>query len=105
MDAYKVIIEPLLTEKSNLLREGEQKKYVFKVDKRVNKTQVMKAVEVLFSVRPVSCNILNVRGKKKMNRPPVMSKGFRRGFGQTPSWKKAVVTLPVGKKIDVFEGV
>ena len=55
MDAYKVIIEPVLTEKSNVLREGESKKYVFKVDKRANKIQVIKAVKELFSVTPVSC--------------------------------------------------
>ena len=104
MDAYKVIIEPVLTEKSNVLREGESKKYVFKVDKNANKIQVMSAVKDLFSVNPVSCNILNVSGKKKAN-VPVSASSFKRGYGRTASWKKAIVTLASGEKIDAFEGV
>ncbi len=104
MDSYKVIIEPVLTEKSNILREGESKKYVFKVDKKANKIQVMSAVKDLFSVNPVSCNIVNVSGKKKAN-VPVSANSFKRGFGRTASWKKAIVTLAAGEKIDAFEGV
>jgi len=104
MDAYKVIIEPVLTEKSNVLREGESKKYVFKVDKRANKIQVIKAVKELFSVTPVSCNIMSVRGKVKANHP-VSAASFKRGFGKTASWKKAIVTLAAGEKIEAFEGV
>jgi len=104
MDSYKVIIEPVLTEKSNVLREGESRKYVFKVDKKANKIQVMEAVKDLFSVTPVSCNIVNVSGKKKAN-VPVSAKSFKRGYGKTSSWKKAIVTLSAGEKIDAFEGV
>ncbi|MDA3958460.1 50S ribosomal protein L23 [Oceanispirochaeta sp.] len=104
MDAYKVIIEPVLTEKSNFLRDGETKKYVFKVDKKVNKIQVIEAVKDIFSVNPVSCNIVNVRGKKKAN-VPISAASFIRGYGKTSSWKKAIVTLAAGEKIDAFEGV
>ncbi len=104
MDAHKVIIEPVLTEKSNILREGENKQYVFKVDKRANKIQVMDAVKSLFSVSPKSCNIVNVRSKVKAN-VPISAKSFKRGYGKTASWKKAIVTLPEGEKIEVFEGV
>ena len=104
MDPYKVIIEPVLTEKSNVLRDGESKKYVFKVDKKANKIQVIEAVKDIFSVNPVSCNIVNVRGKKKAN-VPISASSFKRGFGKTASWKKAIVTLTAGEKIDAFEGV
>lgn len=104
MDPYRVIIEPVLTEKSNVLRDGESKKYVFKVDKKANKIQVIEAVKSIFSVNPVSCNIVNVRGKKKAN-VPISASSFKRGFGKTASWKKAIVTLTAGEKIDAFEGV
>ncbi len=104
MEAYKVIIEPVLTEKSNVLRDGELKKYVFKVDKKANKIQVVEAVKELFSVTPVSCNIVNVRGKVKAN-VPISAASFKRGYGKTASWKKAIVTLAAGEKIDAFEGV
>jgi large subunit ribosomal protein L23 len=50
MDASRVILEPVLTEKSNILKEGKRKKYVFKVDKKANKVQVIKAVASLYSV-------------------------------------------------------
>ena len=78
-----IIIEPLLTEKSNILRE--QNKYMFRVDPRANKLQVMSAVRALFDVHPVSCNIVNVKPKPKRVR-------YQKGY--TASWKKAVVTLP-----------
>lgn len=93
MDANRVIIEPVLTEKANILRETENK-YVFKVDARVNKLQVLKAVKELFSVEPVDCNIVNVKGKPRR---------VRYQAGKTSSWKKAIVTLPEGQQIDIFE--
>ena len=103
MDSRDVIIEPVLTEKSNLLREGDPKTYVFKVAKKANKTMVMRAVNDLFSVKPVSCRIINVRGKVRHNRA-ISRNSFRRGFGRTAAWKKAMVTLDKGQSIDAFEG-
>ncbi len=103
MNADQIIIEPILTEKANILREEERKQYVFKVDKRANKIQVMRAVKEIFSVTPVSCNILNVGGKRKAILP-VSSSTYRRGYGKTASWKKAIVTLAANEKIDKFEG-
>jgi large subunit ribosomal protein L23 len=88
-----IIIEPLLTEKSNILRE--QNKYFFKVDPRANKLQVMNAVQKLFNVHPVSCNIVNVKPKPKRVR-------YQKGY--TASWKKAVVTLRENERIPLFEG-
>ena len=99
MEADSIIIEPILTEKSNSLREEGSNKYVFKVDKRSNKLQIMRAVRELFSVNPVNCRIINVKQKPRMART---RSGFKRG--KTATWKKAIVTLPRNEKIDIFEG-
>ncbi len=103
MNADQIIIEPILTEKANILREEECKKYVFKVDKKANKIQIMRAVKEIFSVTPISCNVVNVGGKRKAILP-VSSSTYRRGYGRTASWKKAIVTLASGDKISKFEG-
>lgn len=104
MNANEIIIEPVLTEKTNLQREGEIKTYVFKVSRRANKSMVMRAVRGLFNVSPRSCRIINVRGKALNNRA-ISRTTFRRGRGFTSAWKKAIVTLQRGQTIDVFEGV
>jgi large subunit ribosomal protein L23 len=93
MDADKVIIEPVLTEKANALRETNQ--YVFRVDARANKIQIKSAIRELFGVHPVACNVLNVSRKPKRVR-------YKQGF--TASWKKAIVTLSPGETISIFEG-
>lgn len=101
MRADQVLIEPVLTEKTNLFRVGESKKYVFKIHPDANKAMVMSAVKTMFSVNPVACNVIKLKGKKKN----VSSKGgHKRGMGQTGGWKKAIVTLTAGEKIDIFEG-
>ncbi len=82
------------------MREGGTRKYVFKVDKRANKVQVMGAVKQLFNVQPVSCNILTVKSKPRMART---KSGMR--YGRTTPWKKAIVTLKAGEKIDAVDGV
>jgi large subunit ribosomal protein L23 len=89
----EIIISPLLTEKSNKLRENHQ--YVFTIDSRANKCMVEEAVKKLFQVHPIACNIINVGGK------PRTVRGKR---GYTASWKKAIVTLPANEKIQIFEG-
>jgi large subunit ribosomal protein L23 len=94
MENYEIIIEPILTEKSNALREAGQ--YVFRVDARATKFQVKTAVAKIFNVHPVACNMINVKGKPKR---------LRGRAGKTSSWKKAVVRLSPGESIAVFEGV
>ena len=93
MDADKIIIEPIVTEKSNTMRENHR--YVFRVDPRANKLQIMQAVRQLFKVNPLSCNVINVKGKPKRQR-------YTPGY--TSSWKKAIITLPPEEKIGIFEG-
>jgi len=90
----QILIEPVLSEKVNLLRE--EGKYVFKVDPRANKAQIKEAVAKLYNVHPVSCNVMRVGGKPKR---------LRSRPGYTSSWKKAIVKLPKDEKIGIFEGV
>ena len=89
-----ILIEPVLSEKANLLRE--QGKYVFKVAQSANKTQIKEAVRRIFNVHPVSCTVMVVGGKPKR---------LRNRAGYTATWKKAIVRLPKDEKIAVFEGV
>ena len=100
MRAEQIIIEPVLSEKTNSMREDDVKKYTFKVNAKANKNEVVKAVAQLFNVRPVKCNVLTVKSKPKMART---RSGFR--AGKTRPWKKAIVTLPKGDSIDVIEGM
>ena len=93
MNYDSILIEPLLTEKSNILRESA--KYCFKVDQRSDKIMIMEAVRRMFNVHPVACNIINVTSKPKR---------LRGREGRTAEWKKAIVTLQKGEKIAVFEG-
>ncbi len=96
----QIIIEPVLTEKTNSMRETEGAlKYTFKVDPRANKIQIMEAVKSLFSVKPVDCKIINVKAKPRQSRT---KSGIR--AGSTTPWKKAIVTLAAGNKIDIIEG-
>ena len=99
MEADRIIIEPVVTEKTNIMRETDKKKYVFKVDSRANKHQILDAVKKLFSVNPLACNIINVKRKPRTART---KSGYKKGH--TAAWKKAVITLKAGEKIDVFEG-
>lgn len=99
MDPDAIVIEPVLTEKTNAMREAAEKKYVFKVNARANKPQIMKAIHDLFSVNPSGCRVINVKQKPRMART---RSGLRRGATRT--WKKAIITLPRGEKIDIFEG-
>ena len=94
MNYESILIEPVLSEKANILRE--QGKYVFKVDSRSTKLQIKEAVRRLFNVHPVSCTVMVVAGKPKRlrNRP-----------GYTSTWKKAIVRLAKDEKISIFEGV
>ena len=101
MENEAILVKPLLTEKTNALREGEFRKYAFQVDARANKFEVRAAVEKLFGVKTTSCAIINVSGKEKT----MGMRGGRRATGTTASWKKAYVTLAENQKIEIFEGV
>ena len=89
-----ILLEPVLSEKANLLRE--EGKYVFRVDPAATKIQIKEAVRRLFNVHPVSCTVMVVGGKPKR---------LRNRAGYTSTWKKAIVRLPKDEKISIFEGV
>ena len=93
MEVQQVIKRLLITEKSTIQRE-ESNKYFFEVDRRANKMEIEKAVEKLFNVKVVDVRVMQVLGKKT-----------RRGriTGQKRSWKKAIVTLVAGNRIEVTE--
>jgi len=93
LDPQQIVLAPVVSEKSYSLIEDN--KYSFRVHPRAHKTQIRTAVEELFGVKVVSVNVLKVRPKPK-----------RRGWtrGQKPGWKKAIVQLRAGDKIEIFEG-
>jgi large subunit ribosomal protein L23 len=94
MHLYRVLQHPLITEKNSVLQA--QGKYAFKVAQEANKEQIKKAVEKAFKVTVTGVNVMTVAGKRRrMRGREVMS----------PSWKKALVTLKPGDKIELFEGV
>lgn len=93
MHIFEVLLKPVVTEKSTSLQE--KGKYVFQVDTRANKAQVKESVEKGFNVTVLAVNMMRVRGKRKR---------FGRGITTAPSWKKSIVTLKPGDKIQLFEG-
>jgi large subunit ribosomal protein L23 len=95
MDSRKIIRRPLITEKSASIQTS-QNKYAFEVDPNANKIQIKKAIRELFNVTPVKVTTLNFRGKIKQ---------VRRVAGKKADWKKAVVTLKEGEKLDFIEEV
>jgi len=92
--SYDIIIKPIVTEAS--MANIEVNKYTFKVRKDVNKTEIKKAIEELFNVDVVKVNTLMVKGKVKR---------LGKTEGRRPNWKKAIVTLAPGSKIELFEGM
>lgn len=91
----KITIEkPLVTEKA--MDQAEKGKYTFRVNNKISKQEIKKAIEESFKVKVAKINLMNYLGK-----------GRKRGRteGKTASWKKAIVTLEKGNKIELFEGV
>ena len=90
--AHDLIQTVRLTEKATLLGE-KHNKYVFRVSPRANKIQIKQAIEHLFKKTVVGVNTCNYAGKKKRERTA--------DFGRKPHWKKAIVTLKEGEKIEL----
>jgi large subunit ribosomal protein L23 len=95
MDMYKIIEKPLVTEKgTDMLAEGNW--VMFCVNPAANKIQIRDAVQKIFSVKVLHVNTQVVRGKRRR---------FGKIMGQLKTWKKAMVQLKEGDKIETFEGV
>ena len=97
MSKRHILIRPLFTEKIARLQDIENK-YAFEVDNTANKIEISKEIEKKFDVKVLKVQTMNVRGKMR-------SQLTRRGrfYGRRPSWKKAIVTLAEGDKLDLFE--
>jgi large subunit ribosomal protein L23 len=91
---YDIIKRPVITEKTNTQKDVANQ-VTFEIDPRANRIEVKRAVEQIFSVKVADARTMHVRGKIK-----------RRGriYGKRRSWKKAIVTLMPGERIEFFEG-
>ena len=95
MIQYDIIKRPLITEKTSIQKELSNQ-HSFVVDPRANRVEIQRAIEKIFNVKVATVRTMHVQGKKK-----------RRGsvVGKRKDWKKAIVTLLPGERIDFFEGV
>ena len=92
---YDIIIEPIITEKSNIQKEDAQQ-VTFKVPLWATKIQIREAVEKVFEKKVLDVKTIRVKGKVKR---------LGRNLGKRRDWKKAVITLKEGSTIEFFEGV
>ena len=95
MSTYDIIRGPLVTEKTTLQKELNNQ-VTFKVDKRANRVEIRDAVEKNFNTKVQKVRTVQVKGRIKQR---------GRIIGKRPDWKKAIVTLMPGQRIDFFEGV
>ena len=95
MEQYDIIRGPVVTEKTTLQKELNNQ-VTFRVDKRANRVEIKDAVEKSFNTKVKQIRTLQVKGKLKQR---------GRITGKRPDWKKAIVTLMPGQRIDFFEGV
>jgi len=95
MISHDLIKRPLITEKTNIQKESYNQ-ISFEIDRNANRVEVKKAIENIFKVKVASVRTVQVKGKIK-----------RRGriLGKRKDWKKAIVKLMPGERIDFFEGV
>ncbi len=98
LTAHEIVIRPVISEKS--MDVATHGKYTFEVHHDASKIQIKAAVEELFKVTVTAVNVLTTQPKEKR-------RGTRRGriSGFTSAWRKAVVTVTPGQKIEFFEGV
>ena len=92
-DLYRILVRPILTERSTVLKE-QCNQYVFEVQPSANKVDIRRAVESVFKVAVLRVRTMNVRGKFRR---------VGRSEGRRPDWKKAIVTLGPGQKLNLLE--
>ena len=93
-NAYRVLKKPLVTEKATEL--GKHNQYVFEVANKTNKIEIARAISEIYGIKPVAVNIVKMKGK---------TTNYGRVRGKRKDWKKAIITLPAGKSIKLYEGV
>jgi large subunit ribosomal protein L23 len=94
MISYDLIKRPVVTEKTNIQKESYNQ-ITFEIDRRMNRVEIKKAVESIFKVRVAAVRTMQVKGKTKQR---------GRILGKRRDWKKAIVKLMPGERIDFFEG-
>jgi large subunit ribosomal protein L23 len=105
MHLYEVIKRPVDTEKVRRQSEQEQKQYTFEVDSRANKMQVKQAVEEIFNVSVESVRIMNVAAHRRRSPRSRVLGHKAKQVVRKPGWKKAIVKLAEGQRLELFEGV
>ncbi len=95
MSYHDIILRPLVTEKTTIQKELHNQ-VTFEVDRRANRIEIHKAIEKIFNVRVAGVKTMQVKGKVKQR---------GRIVGKRKDWKKAIVTLMPGERIEFFEGV
>ena len=95
MNPYDIVKRPLDTEKTNKQKENYNQ-FSFEVDRRANRIEIGNAVETLFNVKVAQVRTIQVKGKRTQR---------GRIMGKRKDWKKAIVKLMPGERIDFFEGV
>lgn len=93
--SYRILKRPLVTEKSTTEKD-QRNKLFFEVDRLANKIEIKGAVEQIFKVNVLDVTTMNMRGKKKR---------VGRFFTKRSDWKKAIVTIKAGQRVEFFEGV
>ena len=95
MISYDLIKRPVITEKTNIQKESYNQ-ITFEIDPKANRVEIKKAVEDIFNVKVAVVRTMQVKGKTKQR---------GRITGKRRDWKKAIVKLMPGERIDFFEGV
>jgi large subunit ribosomal protein L23 len=95
MIPYDLIRRPLITEKTNIQKESYNQ-ITFEVDRNANRVEIKRAIQDIFNVKVASVKTIQVKGKTKQR---------GRIIGKRRDWKKAIVKLMPGERIDFFEGV
>ena len=98
LSSSQTILRPVISEKS--MDQTQHGRYTFRVAEDANKLQIKRAVEDLFKVDVVTVNVLNTKAKEKTR-----GRRQRGQKGWTKPWRKAIVTIAAGQKIEFFEGV
>lgn len=93
MNTFDVLRRPIHTEKTDVLQE-QRNQVVFEVAPKANKTQIRQAIEAIFEVRVTEVRTMNMPGKRRR---------WGRHISRTPAWKKAIVTLAPGERLELFE--
>lgn len=95
MNSYDIIRRPLITEKTSIQKE-DHNQLTFEVDRKANRVEIKRAIEHIFNVNVATVRTMQVKGKTKQR---------GRIVGKRRDWKKAIVKLMPGERIDFFEGV